>query len=104
MFPRAKVDVVAIIIIFIKMFTIPAWVMLAVWFGVQLVSGYAMIGGESGVAYWAHAGASSPGWCLPSPCSCGAADLPSGASPKAIRRIPRWNMRPAASRRCAARA
>ena len=30
--------------------------MLAVWFGVQLVSGYAMIGGESGVAYWAHAG------------------------------------------------
>lgn len=56
MFPRAKVDVVAIIIIFIKMFTIPAWVMLAVWFGVQLVSGYAMIGGESGVAYWAHAG------------------------------------------------
>lgn len=56
MFPRAKVDVVAIIIIFIKMFTIPAWVMLAVWFAVQLFSGYAMIGGESGTAYWAHAG------------------------------------------------
>lgn len=56
MFPRAKVDVLAIIIIFIKIFTIPAWVMLAVWFGVQLFSGYAMIGGESGVAYWAHAG------------------------------------------------
>ena len=56
MFPRARVDVVAIIIIFIKMFTIPAWVMLAVWFAVQLFSGYAMIGGDSGVAYWAHAG------------------------------------------------
>ncbi|WP_134727054.1 rhomboid family intramembrane serine protease [Paracoccus luteus] len=56
MFPRAKVDVVAIIIILIKMFTIPAWVMLAVWFALQLVSGYAMMGGEAGVAYWAHAG------------------------------------------------
>ena len=67
MFPRAKVDVVAIIIIIIKMFTIPAWVMLAVWFGVQLVSGYAMIGGESGVAYWAHAGGFVAGFVLAFP-------------------------------------
>ncbi|MDO5369011.1 rhomboid family intramembrane serine protease [Paracoccus sp. (in: a-proteobacteria)] len=67
MFPRAKVDVVAIIIILIKMFTIPAWVMLAVWFAVQLFSGYAMIGGDSGVAYWAHAGGFAAGVVLAIP-------------------------------------
>ncbi|MFD1883174.1 rhomboid family intramembrane serine protease [Paracoccus pacificus] len=56
MFPKAKVDVLAIIIIIVKIFTIPAWVMLVAWFGLQLVSGYSMMGGDSGVAYWAHAG------------------------------------------------
>ena len=67
MFPRARVDVVAIIIILIKMFTIPAWVMLAVWFLVQLVSGYAMHGGDAGVAYWAHAGGFAAGVVLAVP-------------------------------------
>lgn len=67
MFPRAKVDVVAIIIILIKIFTIPAWVMLAVWFGVQIFSGYAMHGGDAGVAYWAHAGGFVAGLILAVP-------------------------------------
>ena len=66
-FPRARVDVVAIIIILIKVFTIPAWVMLAVWFGLQLFSGYAMHGGEAGVAYWAHAGGFVAGMVLALP-------------------------------------
>lgn len=67
MFPRAKVDVIAIIIILIKMFTIPAWVMLMVWFAVQLFSGYAMWGGDAGVAYWAHAGGFIAGIVLAMP-------------------------------------
>lgn len=67
LFPRARVDVVAIIVILIKMFTIPAWVMLLVWFGVQLFSGYAMHGGEAGVAYWAHAGGFVAGTVLAVP-------------------------------------
>lgn len=52
MFPRARVDVIAIIIIIIKRFTIPAWVLLAVWFGIQIVS--SVIGADRGVAYMAH--------------------------------------------------
>lgn len=64
MFPKAKVDVVAIIVILIKVFTVPAWVMLAVWFGLQLFSGYAMHGGDAGVAYWAHAGGFAAGTLL----------------------------------------
>lgn len=53
LFPRAKVDVIAIIIIFIRRFTIPAWVLLAVWFGLQLISSVALV--DDGVAYVAHA-------------------------------------------------
>ena len=55
MFPKARVDVVAIIIVFIRIFTIPAWVMLSVWIGLQLVMG-ALASGDEGVAYWAHNG------------------------------------------------
>lgn len=56
MFPRARIDVLVILIIFFKVFTIPAWLMLGLWFALQLVSGLSMdlVGG--GVAYWAHAG------------------------------------------------
>lgn len=56
MFPRARIDVLVILVIFFKIFTIPAWLMLGLWFGLQLVSGLSMdlVGG--GVAYWAHAG------------------------------------------------
>ncbi|MTH76649.1 rhomboid family intramembrane serine protease [Paracoccus aestuariivivens] len=53
LFPRAKVDVIAIIIIIFKRFTIPAWVLLLAWFGLQLVSSASMA--DDGVAYIAHA-------------------------------------------------
>ncbi len=56
MFPRARIDVLVIIIFFIKIFTIPAWLMLGIWFGLQLVNGLAMDVAGGGVAYWAHAG------------------------------------------------
>ncbi|TKW66720.1 MAG: rhomboid family intramembrane serine protease [Paracoccus denitrificans] len=55
LFPKARVDVLAIIIIIIKIFTIPAWVMLGVWFILQIFGGFSLMGGDS-VAYWAHAG------------------------------------------------
>ncbi|MBF9044112.1 rhomboid family intramembrane serine protease [Rhodobacterales bacterium HKCCE4037] len=56
MFPRARIDVLVILVVLIKVFTIPAWLMLGLWFALQLVSGLQMdlVGG--GVAYWAHAG------------------------------------------------
>lgn len=53
MFPRARVDVIAIIIIIIKRFTIPAWVLLMVWFALQVFSTLART--EDGTAYVAHA-------------------------------------------------
>lgn len=56
MFPRARVDVVAIFIIFFKVFTVPAWLMLGAWLGLQLLGGFTVTGDQGGVAYWAHAG------------------------------------------------
>ena len=38
------------------MLTIPAWVMLGLWFLLQIFSSFWTMGGDSGVAYWAHAG------------------------------------------------
>lgn len=57
MFPRARVDILVIIVIIFRVFTIPAWVMLGLWFAIQLVSGAAAGQAQGGgVAYWAHAG------------------------------------------------
>lgn len=53
--PRARIDVIAIVIILIRRFVVPAWVILLAWFGLQLVSGL-VSGPDSGVAYWAHNG------------------------------------------------
>lgn len=57
LFPRARVDLLLILFVFFKVITIPAWLVLGLWFGLQLVSGAAadaVAGG--GVAHWAHAG------------------------------------------------
>ncbi|MBY6202461.1 rhomboid family intramembrane serine protease [Maritalea mobilis] len=56
LFPRARIDVLVIIVVILKVFTIPAWLMLGIWFGLQLVNGLAMDVAGGGVAYWAHAG------------------------------------------------
>ena len=56
LFPRARVDLLLILFVFFKVITIPAWLLLGLWFGLQLVSGSAGEAAGGGVAYWAHAG------------------------------------------------
>jgi len=56
LYPRARVDILFIFIIFFKVFPLPAWIMLGLWFALQLFAGLAMDAGSGGVAYWAHAG------------------------------------------------
>ncbi|HHB81255.1 MAG TPA: rhomboid family intramembrane serine protease, partial [Aliiroseovarius sp.] len=56
LFPRAKVDILFIFFVFFKIFQIPAWVMLAIWFGFQVFNDATTAAGGDGVAYWAHAG------------------------------------------------
>ena len=56
LFPRARVDVLFIIVVFIRIVPIPAWGVLGVWFAIQLFSGLAMATDGGGVAYLAHVG------------------------------------------------
>ena len=56
LFPKARIDILIIIVIIFRIFTVPAWTMLGLWFGMQLFGGFTSVGGQGGVAYWAHAG------------------------------------------------
>ncbi|MBL4926625.1 rhomboid family intramembrane serine protease [Fuscibacter oryzae] len=56
LFPKARVDVLFIFVIFFRVFAIPAWIVLGVWFGIQVFSGVSVPSDGGGVAYWAHAG------------------------------------------------
>ena len=56
LFPRAKVDVLLIIIIFFRIFTLPAWIILGLWFVLQVFAGLGSPTTGGGVAHWAHIG------------------------------------------------
>jgi membrane associated rhomboid family serine protease len=56
MFPKARIDVLVIFVIILKVFPVPAWIVLGIWFGLQVFSGASTPGDGGGVAYWAHAG------------------------------------------------
>ncbi|MGJ8585485.1 MAG: rhomboid family intramembrane serine protease [Marinosulfonomonas sp.] len=67
LFPKARVDVLIIIIFIFKVFPLPAWVMLGLWFALQLFSGVSVDTSGGGVAYWAHAGGFAFGLTLTLP-------------------------------------
>jgi membrane associated rhomboid family serine protease len=67
MFPKARVDVAVIIVIFIRVFTLPAWIMLGFWFALQIFGGVGTSIEGGGVAYWAHAGGFLAGLALALP-------------------------------------
>lgn len=56
LYPRARIDILLILIIFFRVFTVPAWVMLGVWFGFQLLGSLDANPDGGGIAYWAHTG------------------------------------------------
>ena len=56
LYPNANVHVFVWIIIFFRIVNIPAWILLGLWFAMQLMSGLARAPGDPGVAFWAHVG------------------------------------------------
>ncbi len=56
LFPKAKVDILIIFIVFFRIFPIPAWILLSLWFAMQFLGGLSVSSDVGGVAYWAHAG------------------------------------------------
>ncbi len=67
LFPRAKVDVLIIFVVFFRILPVPAFIMLGLWFGLQLLGGFAAPSDVGGVAYWAHAGGFLAGVALTLP-------------------------------------
>jgi membrane associated rhomboid family serine protease len=63
LYPKARID----ILFFFRIFPIPAWIMLMVWFSMQFVGGMGATPGTGGVAYWAHAGGFLAGLILAAP-------------------------------------
>jgi membrane associated rhomboid family serine protease len=66
LFPRARVLVLFPIWIFWRVFYVPALLLLVVWFGMQLLSGLAVLSMDvnGGVAFWAHVGGFIAGMLL----------------------------------------
>ena len=65
LFPKAKVDVLLFVVVFARIFTLPAWIMLLVWLALQIGGGVISLGEQNGgVAYWAHAGGFGAGVVL----------------------------------------
>jgi len=56
LFPKAKIDILFIFVIIFKIIPVRAWIVLGIWFVLQLYNGLAVPASVSGVAYWAHIG------------------------------------------------
>jgi rhomboid family protein len=67
LFPRARVDILLILLVFFKVFPVPAWVMLGLWFALQAIGGIGADAQTGGVAYWAHVGGFVVGLALTLP-------------------------------------
>jgi rhomboid family protein len=55
-YPRANVHCFVWIVIFFWIVAVPAWVLLGLWFALQLLSGLTVGPNAPGVAFWAHVG------------------------------------------------
>lgn len=67
LFPKAKVDILIIFIVFFRIIPIPAWILLMLWFALQFIGGITSPADAGGVAYWAHAGGFVAGLLLAVP-------------------------------------
>ena len=65
LYPKARVHTLFIIIIFIRVFRLPAWFFLLYWLSIQVAASTLQIrGGGGGVAFWAHIGGFVAGLAL----------------------------------------
>ena len=56
LYPKARVDILFFFVVIIRIVPVPAWIMLIIWFGLQIFGGINASDSDGGVAYWAHAG------------------------------------------------
>jgi membrane associated rhomboid family serine protease len=56
LYPKVRVHTLLILIFFIQIVALPAYVLLGLWFALQFFSGLGGPAGGGGVAFWAHVG------------------------------------------------
>lgn len=54
LYPRGNVVVFLWVLFFVRLLTVPAVIVLGLWFLAQLLSALAATAGEAGIAFWAH--------------------------------------------------
>jgi membrane associated rhomboid family serine protease len=69
LFPKVRVNVLVFLFIFIRVISVPAWMMLLWWIGLQLLAGLPQLSSlrpevSVGVAVWAHIGGFAAGLVL----------------------------------------
>ena len=64
LYPRIRIETLFIFVIILRIIPVPAWFVLILWFGLQVLSGYMDPVGTSGVAVWAHVGGFAAGVVL----------------------------------------
>jgi membrane associated rhomboid family serine protease len=64
LYPRIRIETLFIFVIILRIIPVPAWFVLILWFGLQVLSGYLDPVGTSGVAVWAHVGGFAAGVLL----------------------------------------
>lgn len=100
LFPRAKVDVLIPLGLIPWVVKAPAYLMLLLWFGLQILGGFVADLSQGGVAFWAHAGGfitglvivgllRSLGW--PVRRAAGHPDHPPADYRRAVRRAGPWD-------------
>jgi membrane associated rhomboid family serine protease len=64
LYPRVRIQTLFIFIIILRIIPVPAWFVLLLWFGLQLLAGWNDPVGTGGVAVWAHVGGFAAGVLL----------------------------------------
>ncbi len=67
LFPRARIDLLLVFLVFFRVFVVPAWAVLGLWFVLQAVEGAFSDPAQGGVAYSAHVGGFVAGLVLTLP-------------------------------------
>jgi membrane associated rhomboid family serine protease len=62
--PRGNIVVFVWFFIFVRLISLPALLLLGLWFLLQIASGLSATPGEPGIAFWAHVGGFLAGVCL----------------------------------------
>lgn len=93
LFPKARVDILFIFVIFFKIFPLPAWSVLGFWIFLQIYSG--ATGQNDGVAYWEHIGGFIGGMLLCVPMWRRQRAKPADQAPETVRStIPKVTRQP----------